>query len=201
MNLLSVLLKVFESKAAVSALSKKTGVKSSSLKKLLPVAVPVLVKLLTKNVSDKDGANSLLTALTEHVGKEPAAEQIAGADTVDGGKILNHIFGDSKEGSLASLAAVTGLKEQDITKALSSIAPTLLSVLSAVILGDGSKSRSRRKKGFDLSSVLSMLGGKKSNLLVEIVKGLLSSKSSKSQKKDSSTNGVDLLTSLLALVK
>ena len=201
MNLLDILLNGLQSKDAIAALSKKTGIKSSSLKALLPAAVPLLMKLLTKNASDKDGANSLLAALSEHVGTEPAAKQIAEADTVDGGKILNHIFGDSKSGILASLATLTNLNESDITKALSGIAPVLLTALSSVVLGAVNGKKKSAKGGFDLSGVLSMLGGKNSSGILGFVKNLLGSKSSKKQKKDSSINGVELLTSLLNLVK
>ena len=195
MNLLSVLLDALVTKPALSALSKKTGVKSSSLKKLLPAAVPVLLKFLTKNASDKEGASSLLGALTEHAAAETAAEQIAEADTVDGGKILSHIFGSNKEGTLASLAALTGLDELDVTKALSGIAPTLLSALSAAVFGSGRKRRS--KKGLNLSGLLSMLLGKKSCSLGSIVKGLFSGGTARRQKKDSSVNGSELLSYLL----
>ena len=200
MNLLDILLNGLQSKDAIAALSKKTGIKSSSLKALLPAAVPLLMKLLTKNASDKDGANSLLAALSEHVGTEPAAKQIAEADTVDGGKILNHIFGDSKSGILASLATLTNMSEGDITKALSGIAPVLLTSLSSVVQSALSGKKSGKGK-FDLSGVLSMLGGKNSSGIIGFVKNLLGSKSSKKQKKDSSINGVELLTSLLNLVK
>ena len=48
MNLLSVLLKALLSKEAIKALANKTGLDGRSLKKLLPLAIPVLMKMLTK---------------------------------------------------------------------------------------------------------------------------------------------------------
>ena len=204
MNLLSILLTVLQSKSAINALSKKTGVKNSSLKKLLPVAIPLLLKLLTKNASNTEGANSLLTALSEHVGNQPADQQIAEADTEDGGKILNHILGDSKDGSLASLANLTNLNETDITKALSGIAPALLNTLSTAVQSVANGKSRGKKGGFDLSGVLNMLGGKKkSGGILGFVKNLLGGNTSKKKKeeKDNSINGMDLLTSLLNLKK
>jgi len=201
MNLLSILLSVLQSKSAITALSKKTGIKSNSLKKLLPLAVPLLLKLLTKNASDKDGANSLLTALSEHIGSQSAEQQITEADTEDGGKILNHILGDSKAGSLASLATMTNMNESDITKALSGIAPALLNTLSSAVQSALNSNGKGKKGGFDLSGVLSMLGGKKTGGFLGIVKSLFGNKTTKKQTKDSSVNGMDLLTSLLNLKK
>ena len=66
MNLLNVLLKVFLADAALKALSGKTGLSSSSLKKLLPLAIPLLLRYMTNNASSQSGALSLLGALTQH---------------------------------------------------------------------------------------------------------------------------------------
>ena len=79
MNLLSVLLKSLLSEEAIKALMKKTGLGSKDLKKLLPLAIPVLMKMLTKNASSESGASSLLTALTQHTGKKPAASATSSA--------------------------------------------------------------------------------------------------------------------------
>ena len=87
MNLLGILLKALLSDGALKALAKKTGLSSKQLKKLLPLAVPLLLKMLTKNASEKDGALSLLGALTQHTSKKTMEEQIEEADTEDGGKM------------------------------------------------------------------------------------------------------------------
>ena len=76
MNLLGILLKALLSEGALKALAKKTGLNSKQLKKVLPLAVPLLLKMLTKNASDKDGALSLLGALTQHTSKKTMAQQI-----------------------------------------------------------------------------------------------------------------------------
>ena len=81
MNLLGILLKALLSEGALKALAKKTGLSSKQLKKVLPLAVPLLLKMLTKNASDKDGALSLLGALTQHTSKKSMAQQVEEADT------------------------------------------------------------------------------------------------------------------------
>ncbi len=94
MNLLNVLLKVLLADAAVNALSGKTGLSSSSLKKLLPLAIPLLLRYMTNNASSQSGALSLLGALTQHSNFRSAEEMLAEVDEEDGGKIVKHILGD-----------------------------------------------------------------------------------------------------------
>ena len=131
MNLLGVLFKALLSKEAIKALAKKTGLDGKALKKLLPLAIPVLMKMLTKNASSEAGASSLMAALAQHTGKATAAQQIAEADTDDGDKIIGHIFGNKKKEELQALSAQSGLSENQVSSALSGIAPTLLTTLSA----------------------------------------------------------------------
>ena len=92
MNLLNVLLKVLLADAAIKALSGKTGLSSSSLKKLLPLAIPLLLRYMTNNASSQSGALSLLGALTQHSNFRSAEEMLAEADEEDGGKIVKHIL-------------------------------------------------------------------------------------------------------------
>ena len=51
MNLLGVLFKALLSKEAIKALAKKTGLDGKSLKKLLPLAIPVLMKVVVASVN------------------------------------------------------------------------------------------------------------------------------------------------------
>ena len=76
MNLLSLLCKSLLADGALSALAKKTGLSSAKLKKLIPLAVPLLLKALTNNASSQGGLQSLLGALTQHKNTRSVAEQI-----------------------------------------------------------------------------------------------------------------------------
>ena len=131
MNLLGILLKAMLSEGALKALAKKTGLNSKQLKKILPLALPLLLKMLTKNASEKDGALSLLGALTQHTSKKTMAQQIEEADQDDGAKIIGHILGKDSQSSLLSLSSQSGLSQQQVSSVLSGIAPALLSGLSA----------------------------------------------------------------------
>ena len=158
MSLLSILMKSLLSTTALSALSKKTGLSAGKLKKLLPLAVPLLLKSLTSNASSQSGLESLLGALTQHTNKKSLPEQIREADTTDGGKILGHILGGNSGATLSSLAQQSHMKEQEVSSALSSITPALLSGLSAAT-ASGSKPGFDLSDGLDMGDLMAIFGG------------------------------------------
>ena len=202
MDLLSVLLKAFLSDKAIKALAKKTGIDSKSIKKFLPLAVPFLIKMLTKNASSKEGASSLLEALTQHTGSDTLEKQIEEADTTDGAKIIGHIFGSKKDEDLQLLSDESDLDKNSVSGILSTIAPSVLTALSAATKSSkksGKKSKVDLSDGLDLSDVVAMLGGDMPDV-GDVIGGLLGDGSvsgKKSRKKDDSTNGLSLLSSLL----
>ena len=218
MNLLNVLLKVLLTDGAISALAKKTGIGSAALKKLLPLAIPLLLKALTNNASSQSGVQSLLGALTQHTSKKSMADQIAEADQADGKKILGHILGSGASNEFGSLAAQTGLSADQVSNALSGIAPALLSGLSAATQSSGAAGKVDLSDGLDLGDVMAMLGGAQSGsspvggLLGSLLGGGQSSASPVGgllgsllgggiQESDNSLNGNALLGALLGAMK
>ncbi|MDO4192350.1 MAG: DUF937 domain-containing protein [Erysipelotrichaceae bacterium] len=131
MNLLQLLLSALLTNSSVNSMSKKTGLTSILVRKLIMAALPILIKYLTKNVLSQGGAASLLNALTQHTSKRSMAEQIDEVDEEDGGKIIRHILGNDEKKVVADLAEETGLKGEEVTRGLASLAPALLSALSA----------------------------------------------------------------------
>lgn len=203
MNLLNILLKSLLSDGSLNSLSKKTGLGASQLKKLLPLALPMLMKSMTKNASSQAGATSLLSALTQHTSTKPMEQQIAEADTVDGGKILAHILGSNSQADLQSLAGQTGLSQQEVAQALSGITPAMLSGLSAATSNAGKTSSAGKvdlSDGLDLSDVMAMLGGSQTQGKAQgggLLASLLGGKSATAEA-DSAANGTALLQALLA---
>ena len=76
MNLLKMLTGVLTSGAALKALSAKTGLSQKQLKLIITIALPLLIKAMTKNASSKEGAASLLGALGQHKDKKTIDKQI-----------------------------------------------------------------------------------------------------------------------------
>ena len=60
MNLLSILLKALLGKSTLTALAKKTGLNSAQLKKLIPLALPLLLQLFSSKVLLKIAVFELL---------------------------------------------------------------------------------------------------------------------------------------------
>ena len=69
MNLLGLLMAAMTTKNALGQIAKKTGLSEKQIKKLMMIAIPILIKYLTKNASSGDGAHSLLGALAQHNNK------------------------------------------------------------------------------------------------------------------------------------
>ena len=194
MNLLSILLKVLLNKDNLSALAKKCGLTPAKLKKLIPLALPLLIKYLTGNAANQSGALSLLGALGQHNTAKALPEQIAEADTEDGSKILGHIFGKNAEPEIAVLADESGLTGKEVNTALGSLAPVLLSSLNTAA-SSAKKKKVDLSDGLDLSEVMTLLGGGSSGGLLS---GLFGGK--KPTEKDDGLNGNALLQSLLQLM-
>ncbi len=205
MNLLGVILKAMLTKGVLKALVGKTGLNEKQLKKLLPMALPLLLKMLTRNASEKEGAVSLLSALTQHTSKKPLEQQIKEADKDDGAKIVGHIFGREKDANLLSLSSESGLSQQEVSSALSGIAPALLSILSAAASGSGS-GKVDLSDGLDFSDVMAILGGAKPEPVAQkpqssgLLGALFGRKKKQEQKaeQDAALNGATLLSLLLA---
>ena len=193
MNLLNILLKSLLGGSTLSALAKKTGLSAGKLKKLIPLALPLLLKFLTSNASSQGGALSLLGALGQHTSSKSLPEQIAEADENDGSKILGHILGKERDASVAALAKQSGLSSGEVSKALGSIAPALLSSLGSA--ASSAKGKVDLSDGLDLSDLAALLGGGKNSPL----SGLFGGKSKKAAK-DNALNGNNLLQSLVSFM-
>lgn len=135
MNLLQLLLGAMTSQSSVGSVSGKTGLSDKQIKKLMALAIPLLLKYMTKNASSGTGAQSLLGALSQHTNKKGMDQQLDDADEEDGGKIIGHILGKNEGKVTQDLAAQTGLDSSQIHKVLSIIAPALMSGVSEAAAG------------------------------------------------------------------
>ncbi len=156
MDLLSMLSGAMTNTDALSALTDKTGASADQLTKLVNGALPQLISSMTQNASTEEGAQSLLNALTQHTGTETMAQQIADVDAEDGAKIIGHILGDNQKDVVSSLVKETGMETEQVTRGLGSLAPALLSGLSAAT---GSAAKVDLSDGIDLSDLMAMFGG------------------------------------------
>ena len=216
MNLLSLLLKSMLTDSSLSAMAKKTGLSAVVLKKLIPLASPLLIKFMTNNASSQSGALSLLGALGQHTNKKSIADQIAEADTEDGSKIIGHIFGNQQSDVVSSLAQQAGLSTGDVSSALAGIAPAVLSGLSAATYSASHSAAGQvnLSDGLDLSELMTLFGGQSQPPSMGMLSGLFGGGSSSlgggllgsllgstaaSADNDITVNGTQLLSLLSAL--
>ena len=158
MDLLNTLLGSMTSQSSVQSLSGKTGLSGKQITGLLALALPLLIKAMTKNASSGQGASSLLGALSQHAntGKKSTAQQIDEADTKDGEKIIGHIFGNDTDKVVNQLAGQTDLSADQVTSVLSQMAPAMMSGVNDAA-GQAKKEKAASKKsGFDLSDGFDM---------------------------------------------
>lgn len=161
-SLLNLLLGAMLSSSSVNTLSSQSGGSKAQINKLLLLAVPILLKALTKNASSEAGALSLLGALGQHKKTNSLADQISEADRDDGGKILNHILGKKNDSVVSSLADESGLNKDQVSMVLQAIAPALLSGVSAATTTTAKKKKKKNQvdlsDGLDLSDIMAMFG-------------------------------------------
>ncbi len=196
MSLLSALLGGMSDDAAVSAASKKTGISKVAIGALIAVAVPLLIKKLTSNAQSQQGASSLLGALSQHTDTANIADQIANADTQDGAAIIGHILGSEQSADIAQLAQQSGISEEQVSSVLSSIAPALMSSLSAANTANVQQAPQQTSGG--LGSILGgLLGGSSSSSGAGSLLGSLFG----NKKQDSGDDGSALLGLLMNAMK
>ena len=161
MNLMNMLVKALTSGAALQALSAKTGLSEKQLKMIIMIAVPLLLRRMTTNASSQNGANSLLGALTQHQSKQSVNAQLENADAEDGSKIVGHILGEDRETLIDQVAKEADVDPKDVNIVLGNISPTIMNGLSAATETASSQQSSGvdLSDGFDLSDVMGLLGG------------------------------------------
>ena len=193
MDLLSLLLGGLTSSNSVKATSKKTGLSSQLTTKLLIAAIPLLIKYMAQNASKKDGAQSLVNALTQHQTTAKVPAQIKNADIVDGAKIIGHIFGNDQANVVTNLAQETGASTTEVNSLLSAIAPALLGSLATATSSANKKTAGQGNlaDGLDFSDGMGILGGSCSNSMIGSLLGT-------SNKQNDSTQ---LLSALLSAMK
>ncbi len=184
MNLLSLLLTSMLSEEAIKNIAKVTGLSTSQVRRIVPLAVPMLLRYLTNNASSKEGADSLLGALKDHNDDRTIAEQLLKSDEADGEKILGHIFGSGSNSVIGKLARMTGLTADQTKIVLAVLAPVILSSLYSALTSSGKKAKKTGKSNYDLTPLIGMFMGK------EIAKS-----------KDYNLSGLELLGSLLSQEK
>ena len=189
MNLLALLLSSLLSSSSLGSLSNNTGVQKPQLSKLLILALPLILKYMTSNTQSQSGLSSLFGALAGHQNRGTVEDQITNTDVEDGQKILGHIFGNDQNQVVDDLSKESGVDAGDVMNVLGTIAPYVMSGLSAATQSAQSQQASGvdLSDGLDLGDLMSMFGGSAVQQQAPVA--------------NSATNGTQLINSLLSMMQ
>lgn len=121
-------------KQIIGSVSEKTGLDASQATKVVSSTLPALLGQMQNNLTSKDGASGLLTALTsgKHDGSilDNLGGFLKGGDFSDGNKILGHVLGGNQDKMVKGLSAKTGVDSSMISKILPMLAPIIMGYLA-----------------------------------------------------------------------
>src|SRR4051794_28433691 len=117
----------------IGQLAGQLGVGSDEVRQAAESALPALLGGLHANASDPAGAESLLTALSNHQGTIKGLDDV---DRQDGKAIVGNIFGGSTDEVVSRLGGLDGSSGSLVQKLLPILAPIVMSWL-ANKLGQG----------------------------------------------------------------
>lgn len=132
MNLQNILGNLINGKF-IDAISKKTGVNSETIRKIISIGLPILIGFLAKNATNKTEAQKIDKTVEEKHSNGGLFEDITNIligkqNNQDGVKIINHILGDNQT-AINKIADKTGESKTNIINVLSFIAPLVMASL------------------------------------------------------------------------
>ena len=131
MNIFDILSNQMDDPCVAEQLGETVGAGSNQVQQLMQLGLPALLEALNRNAGTPEGARSLARALEQHQ-DDPMDDVTAflrNADTNDGAKILQHIFGNRNEQVQYNLSRQTGLDIGQVVALLARFAPLLLGLL------------------------------------------------------------------------
>jgi len=133
MDLLNSVLKEVLQDDNLDQLSEKTEIDRDTISDAVKDGMPAILEGLNQNTNKKSGAESLLSALSQHSGSlldDVKNGDLSGIDLGDGAKIISHIFGSGKEDVADEISKDANLTKGQSSNLLSALAPIVMSALS-----------------------------------------------------------------------
>jgi len=117
--------------ANLSRISQQIGADEATTQTAVQAALPMLLGGLARNSARPEGAASLRTALTDHVGGLDNVSRLLGdPDSGPGAGILGHIFGNRQTNVEGGVAQATGLNQGQVGKLLKILAPIVMAAIA-----------------------------------------------------------------------
>ena len=182
------------SQKAVNSVSTNVGATDDQVSAVLASVLPELLNGATKQATDEKTSASFLEALTQHAGNAKStsendiAKLIGGADLVDGSKIVKHLLGGNTNSVVNSAAKASGLSEDITGKVLSSVAPSLMT-----LLGKQTAEEQKKDAGIDVAKLMKGIAAAAAiSTVAKNVKGGSKKTSAKSKKGVDLSDGLDV---------
>ncbi|MCB0426386.1 MAG: DUF937 domain-containing protein [Mangrovimonas sp.] len=144
-------------KTIISGVAGQTGQSENKTNELLTMALPVLTQAMRRNASTPDGAQGLLSALSnKHDGSilDNLGDLFQGGVNTDvlqdGDKILGHVLGSKQQNVTSALSQKSGVDASSVAQILQVAAPLLMGLLGK---------QTRQQNVSSQSGVEGLLGG------------------------------------------
>lgn len=153
----------------ISTVAKTLNIEESKAKWVVSAAVPLIVAALNYNAKNKGQAASIDRALDQHNGSifGNIGGLLSGGASADGGKIINHVFGNNTGFVTENLSQKSGLSSGQVS--------SLLSMLAPVVMGFLGQEKQQSSGGGVGDLIGGLLGGGQSSAGGGLLGGLLGS--------------------------
>lgn len=135
----------------ISSIGKTVGANKGAVGAVAIAAIPLLISALARNASEPQGAQSLLSALTnDHDGSilDNLNAHLEDPQAANGAGILGHVLGDQEAAVEQSLGSTAGLDSNSVAQILQILAPVVMGALG----------QTTAKEGLDPSALAALLG-------------------------------------------
>lgn len=149
-------LRMLMTSGAVEEVSKNAGITAEDAVAVMQDVLPVLLKGMQGQATNKSTQEGFLKALTDH-SKDDTSDMtkfVKNVDTVDGAKIVNHLLGAQTEevAAKAKKKSKSGIDTKTVLKIMAILAPLLMSKM-------GSTATAKKSSKSSSNDMLDIVGG------------------------------------------
>lgn len=150
---METVMKMMLNSGALEQVSGMLGVDEKNAESAIEYVMPMLLKGMQGQMSNKKTQDSFVQALLDHSQDDTAdlKKAVKNVDMTDGAKIVNHLLGAEQEEVAAKAKKKSGLDTKTILKIMAILAPILMSKMGKTAQTQTAKSSS--------GDMLSVVGG------------------------------------------
>lgn len=165
---METVMKMMLNSGALEQVSGMLGVDEKNAESAIEYVMPMLLKGMQGQMSNKDTQGGFMQALLDHSqdDTDDLKKAVKNVDMTDGAKIVNHLLGTEQEEVAAKAKKKSGLDTKTILKIMAIMAPILMSKMGKTAKTETAKSSSGDMfnvvggllDGVDAKDVVNILG-------------------------------------------